>query len=506
MLLTCNRFWWQARFGQIDMLLTACMMVALYAIWRWDESRKYRWLVLLWVGTAAGMLAKGPPALVFPLLTIFFFYRPEPYARRSTHWFLGLLFVLIVTAAWYVPARLAGASSAQEAMESGMAGNLFRNTIGRMFLGVSKAESPWHYLETIPADLAPWTLFLPWALVWTYRHRHDHRGMRLLLAWCLPALVFFSISIGKRAIYILPLFPVFGILLGASIDALLRAPKDRWLPRMAWVWAFVCVVLAIALGVGSTVVQGGEFAVLSTPLRVLLLLGVVMALSCLWTAWRHQGRLLPHTMAAQTLVLLAVAPFVILPAVNTFKGASDFCAPVRALSEAGHPFRLYSVGFTREEYVFYAEKFHEPVFTDIIPLAGLEDADPIEMATLQIKARKLIASSVEEVPVANMEAVTEAERVALRAAIEAAIDETGDKAFALRLFEGALTKALDEFVATFGGPEPAFMFVQDEDWRWMLPLLTTAPSFAILKHEPVGSRYVLLFANAAGAALAAGTP
>jgi hypothetical protein len=258
--------------------------------------------------------------------------------------------------------------------------------------------------------------------------------------------------------------------------------------------------------VGRFVIQDSEFAMLSNALMLLMPLGVLMALSSLWVAIRHQGRWLPQAMAAQTLVLLALVPYLVLPAVNAFKGASDFCAPVRALSEAGLPYRLYSVGFTREEYVFYAEKFHEPVFTDIIPLEGLEDADPIEMAMLQIKARKLIAQSVEDVPVANMESVTEPERAALRAAIEAAIDETGDKAFALRLFEGALTKALDAFIADFSGPEPAFMFVQDEDWRWMLPLLTTAPSFAILKHEPVGSRYVLLFANAAGAALAAGTP
>lgn len=505
-LLTCHRFWWQARVGQIDMLLTACMMVALYAIWRWDETRKYRWLFLLWLGTAAGMLAKGPPALVFPLLTIFFFYRPEPYARRGTHWFLGLLFVCLVAAAWYVPARLAGASTAVEAVESGMAGNLFRNTIGRMFLGVSKAEPPWHYLQTIPEDLAPWTLFLPWALLWTWRHRHDHRGMRLLLAWCIPALIFFSISIGKRSIYILPLFPVFGVLMGASIAALLRAPEGRWLPRMAWIWAALCVLLTAALGAAPAFVQDGPFAVMAWPLQAMAVLGSAMAVSSVWVAWQYRGAYLPHAMAAQMLVLLALVPFLVLPAVNTFKGASDFCAPVRALSEAGLPYRLYSVGFTREEYVFYAEKFHEPVFTDTIPLEGLENADPIEMAILQIKARKLIASSVEDVPVANMAAVTEAERAALRAAIEAAIDETGDKAFALRLFEGALTKALDGFVATFNGPEPAFMFVQDEDWRWMLPLLTTAPSFVILKHEPVGSRYVLLFANAAGAALAAETP
>lgn len=502
-LLTSQRFWWQSRFGQIDMVLTGCMTITLYALWRWDESRKQRWLVLLWLGVAAGMLAKGPPALVFPLLTIFAFYRPEPYARRGTHWVLGVIAACALVALWYVPARLGGAETAQEAVQSGMAGNLFRNTIGRMFLGVSKAEMPWHYLQSIPEDLVPWTIFLPWTLLWTYRNRHDHRGMRFLLSWIIPALIFFSICIGKRSIYILPIFPTLGILMGASVDALLRAPQGRWLPRMAWVWAGICVLLAIAMPIGVYVVRAGEYAVLATPLIWLSVACAGFALSSLWVAWRTGGVRLPHVMAGQMYILFALVPLVLLPAVNTFKGAADFCAPVRRLSDAGEDFRLYSVGFSREEYIYYSRHPHTPMFTDIIPIPGLTDFDPYEMAMQQVKARKVIAGSVQDVPVADMAAVTEVERKNLRDAITSGIEATGKHASELHMFEGALTQALDAYVATFSGPEPAFMFVQDEDWRWMLPLLSTAPRFTILQHTPVGSRYVLLFANEAGAKLAA---
>ena len=53
-LMTNLRFWWQARFGQIDMLLTACMTAGLYALWRFDEERDRRWLFLLYGAVAAG--------------------------------------------------------------------------------------------------------------------------------------------------------------------------------------------------------------------------------------------------------------------------------------------------------------------------------------------------------------------------------------------------------------------------------------------------------------------
>ena len=72
-LITCFRFWYMARRGQIDVLLTATMITALYAFWRWDDERKTAWLALAYTAIGAGMLAKGPPALVFPLLFLFTF-------------------------------------------------------------------------------------------------------------------------------------------------------------------------------------------------------------------------------------------------------------------------------------------------------------------------------------------------------------------------------------------------------------------------------------------------
>lgn len=63
-LITTYQFWWLSHVGQLDMMLTACTMLALYALWRWHESSDGRWFFLFYAGTALGLLVKGPPALV----------------------------------------------------------------------------------------------------------------------------------------------------------------------------------------------------------------------------------------------------------------------------------------------------------------------------------------------------------------------------------------------------------------------------------------------------------
>ena len=245
-LMTCMRVWWNARCGQIDMLLTACTTVACYALCRWDGDRRKAWLLLLYGALTAGMLAKGPPVLVCPFLFLFFFYRRDKAARKATLWPWGLAAAVALTALWYVPARLAAAETGAGAAGAGMADNLFRNTIGRMFLGVSKAQWPWYYLTTVPVDLLPWSLFLPWTLPWAWKRCRTVTGVRFLWYWIVPAFIFFSICVGKRQIYLLPLFPAFAILLAASLEDFVGSLHSAWRSRTGLAWGVALVLAGLA--------------------------------------------------------------------------------------------------------------------------------------------------------------------------------------------------------------------------------------------------------------------
>lgn len=494
-LITCFRFWYMARRGQIDVLLTATLITALYAFWRWDDERKTAWLALAYTAIGAGMLAKGPPALVFPLLFLFTFYWKNPQARKQTHWVIGALLATAMVLLWYIPARIYGAETAVDAVQSGIGENLFRNTIGRFLLGVSKAQPPWYYLETLPVDLLPWTFIAPPVLYWGWKQRKSSRAMWAIFSWLVPALIFFSISIGKRELYLLPLLPVFALLFGAGIDHLRNAGNLKWMQRGGLAWSVVIGLLALA-----------PAALALSPItpqeswRVYLLAAAAGFAGLGGLAWvrARGGRWVPPVMALQTLLVYTTALYTAFPEIDHFKSARPICAPVRALAEAGIDFDLYSVGFSREEYVYYARHFHEPVLTGLI--GEITPDNILEQAKLQREARKTIARAVDEVPVADLGNISPEERQALLDAIETAVAEH-EEADAIRAFEADLQQAIADFFTQLNTPTPAFAFIQEEDWRWLVPLHTGEIPVAIIVDRPVGSRHVLLLANAAAADL-----
>jgi 4-amino-4-deoxy-L-arabinose transferase-like glycosyltransferase len=499
-LATTGLFWWEARSVRTDMLLTACTTAALYTFWRWHETHAGRWLAAFYAAIAAALLAKGPPGLVFPLLLIAAFHWGQREERRRMHWVAGVLMAAVPVLVWFVLASRNAPAAGLEAEQVAMGENLFRQTIGRFVLGVSKAQPPWYFLEVLPVDLLPWTIFLPWTVLWTWRRRHDGPAMRLLLSWTLPALVFFSISIGKRAVYILPLYPAFAILFARSILDLAASERVRWRCYTALAWAVLLLVVAAA----PVAVRFSEYRDTWHPgFLGLTLVAVILAVDALRRA-RQGAERLHAAVAAGIGLVLVVASMIALPAVNVHKSAREFTAPLRALSREGVDYRLYSLGFSREEYVFYAERFHEPVLTDLLPLELAEPMDLRAMADLQRRVKKGMVEVVKDVPVADWRAVTPEEVNALRAALERGVAEAEVDPKSAEAFEKALAESVERFRAEFEPGGPAFFFVQEEDWRWLLAVDPQLRELAVMQLQDVGSRSVLLVANDAGAALLAG--
>ena len=493
---TMQRFWWQARFGQIDMLLTACLTLALYVFLRWHEERRYRWLVVFYLALTAALYAKGPGVLVFPALFLLVFYWRQWRALIRAQVIPGFLAVGLLMALWVVPSRWAAAPETQAAVTDAVASNLFRQTIGRFLLGVSHAQPPWYYLETLPVDWLPWALFLPWTLPWVWQRRKSGYPMRFLLCWIVPAFVFFSIAAGKRGVYLLPLFPAFAILFAASILELAEAPRRTWRRRTAYVWSGMLIILAVApLGLRFT-----EYAESWRPgLWIFVAVGLLLAASALIAARRTHLHRLHEIVALHFAVLAVLCAYLIFPVINDFKSVRSFCTPVRRLVEAGESFELYSFGFTREEYIFYAQRFHTPVLVE-----PPDDADPalLERAALMAGLREGIAAAVAEVPVADIESPAPEEIAALRQAVDAAFEQHNISGELRTKFEELLAKEVDPFLAHFASEEPVLVFVQEADWRWVVALFERSRQGTLLRDRQVGSREVLLAANPAAAKLA----
>lgn len=118
------------------------------------------------------------------------------------------------------------------------------NLIGRFFGGTAHARPLYYYLGQLPLDFLPWTLLLPFGLVWIVQRARPSRAgdptrgavtaaaARFLLVWISVPLLFFSLSAGKRGLYLLPVFPALAMV--AAIGAVRLVPKRAGPEAGAW--------------------------------------------------------------------------------------------------------------------------------------------------------------------------------------------------------------------------------------------------------------------------------
>jgi len=256
-LLTSWEFPYLARRVQFDVLLTFFELAALASFWWLDRgigSRRLHQLVLhLSLGLA--VLTKGPVGFLIPVLTIVAFLLWERRTRDLRKGFplWGLVLSLGPGLAWIVAASsLAPPGFAAKAVG--------QNVFMRYFAGSSHVQPFWYYLWAFPTAFLPWTIAWP-VVAWMGRRavftaepdESARRAWRFLLAGVATSLVFFSISSGKRGLYLLPIFPATALL---TADALLRwlAGRAR-LPRAFGVGTVL--VLALLLAVGAESIAAG---------------------------------------------------------------------------------------------------------------------------------------------------------------------------------------------------------------------------------------------------------
>lgn len=493
-LITNHRIWWQARFGQIDMLLTAFVTLAILCFWQWHRFREHRWLVGFYLAMAAAALTKGPPGLVFPLFLAIAFYWRQKEERKKLHLVLGMALVLIIAAAWMVPARMAITVESGVSAGDGIAANMFRQTIGRFFLGISHAQWPWFYLTQLPTELVPWSLFIPWTAYWVWTRRKESAEMRFLLCWIVPAFIFFSICIGKRTVYLLPLYPALAILIARSVLDLMAGDHVTWRRRTAAIWGAGLVLTAfVPLALPYTkYAESWHLSLISVSIAA-----GACGLQAFYSAFRTEGKTLARDMAIHFSVIALLCSVFLFPAIDPYKSARGYCAPLSTLADKQVEYDLYSLGFSKEEYIYYARHFHEPLLCDLLAIDEMKDLPDYEQARIQSKIKRSIQKAVAKVPVASFDQVSDAELAALKAAVEGTVSSEEGKQNYLPSYEKAIAQQLDRLFASMAGDHPAFVMVLEEDWRWILALKPDARSCAILHTNNVGSREVLLLANPA---------
>jgi 4-amino-4-deoxy-L-arabinose transferase-like glycosyltransferase len=215
LVLATSHGWWRAAtLVQVDMTLAFCQVAALlvfFFLYR-EKSGDLAKALALALLLALATLAKGPLGIGLPCLVFLAFLLLERDFSfiKKLHPFAGALVFLAVAGSWYVLAT----------WQSGEA-FLHRQIVNENLLtaaGVKGHYQPaYYFIPIFFLNMAPWSFFFPALAVFLYqeRRRLAEHGLRYLLVWFVTVFIFFSVALGKRGIYILPLYPAAALLFGA---------------------------------------------------------------------------------------------------------------------------------------------------------------------------------------------------------------------------------------------------------------------------------------------------
>lgn len=329
-------FLWQAQFGQIDMLVIALVTAQIALGVAAAEGAVRLWVSgagLALLGTL-GILAKGPVGCVPPWLVLlaWFAVRKDWQGLKRTGLLWAIPGVAALAGLWLLSIGLAAGWDYPQAL-------LFKQTVQR-YLEPWHHKAPWYYyLGVFWVQGLPWSLLVVPMAAQLVRKRGWREPAALLpLLWIAVYLLFFSVSEGKRSVYILPLYPALALLVAHGV---LRWQSGAWKLRgfqgviLFLAGLFTALLVAVLL---KPPAQALPFVALVLPgCGALVMAGVVAAVF----AWRSR---VTASVSAFSLGTLAFFLFTGLPVVkklDAVKTPRPFARAAKPHIAAGIPLGVF---------------------------------------------------------------------------------------------------------------------------------------------------------------------
>jgi 4-amino-4-deoxy-L-arabinose transferase-like glycosyltransferase len=196
--------------GNIDTTLTFFTTLSLFLFIRWALEGRVIYLFFAYVACGLGILTKGPVALVLPWLA-YVVWEISKLFRREKASFLYLLWgpfvALAVAAVWVIPACIAGGEEYTRII-------LLKQQVGRAIQAYVHRRPWYEYLLVFPPNALPWCVVLVGAIPELKNIIKGKNRLILFYAiWFCAIFIFFSLVSSKRERYLLPIYPVFSLLL-----------------------------------------------------------------------------------------------------------------------------------------------------------------------------------------------------------------------------------------------------------------------------------------------------
>lgn len=258
-------FFGGAQFANLDMLVAACISVAVLlgatAALRLIDAKPYRSALAGAYGAAAlGVLAKGLIGLVIPALVLTVWLGLTGHRRTILRlcWFPGIAMFLVMTAPWFVAAQL----EHPEFLHYFFVVQQFQRFTGT---GFNNVEPFWFYVPVLLILVLPWSIWLlPILLRWRPVSPPRSAALSLMWTWLAVVLVFFSIPQSKLVGYVLPALPPVAVLVAIVASPML--PASQAARRLWWVSVGLAACVCVAGVIGVTLTHPKSSRGLATQL------------------------------------------------------------------------------------------------------------------------------------------------------------------------------------------------------------------------------------------------
>ncbi|MFQ5768864.1 MAG: ArnT family glycosyltransferase, partial [Acidobacteriota bacterium] len=341
-LATCWKIPLQARTGQIDMLLVFLVTLGIYFWTRAEWEERGGFSLLFFAAAGLATLAKGPVGLLPPLLSIlaFLIVTRSPGGLRRLRPVRGLILWAAVVSAWLIPAGLHGGPAYLQQI-------LFRQNVTRYMHPWGHQQPFYYFLPVVLADFFPWSFLLP-AAAWSALSGSGGKQRRaplFMVCWVVVTLLFFSVSGGKRTVYILTMYPGMALLLGCGLDRL-ASQKGRRSRGLALSLLLVSGLAGAAAGLLPVLAAGRSFLRPLPPdyLRdvSLVLAGLSLAAAgSAWLAWKGRVRRAAVLMAIGAGAAALAASLWLLPPFDHLKSARPLARQFLSRSAKTDSYAMY---------------------------------------------------------------------------------------------------------------------------------------------------------------------
>lgn len=335
------------------------------------------WLYAFYLLAGVGLLAKGPVGLLLPGMVIFCFLairkRWDFMSRLCFH--RGMVVTLLIGISWYGLALLKGG-------DEFFSRQVIHENLARFFVygeGGSGHQKPfYYYFPYLMLEGLPWSLFLPFVVVdWFKTKSYAQDPSLFLMLWAGLIFFFFSISAGKRSVYILPLYVPLSLLTGMWLEQV-QGNRTReaglravgWFSLLIGLMIFVPVVVFMAgkdlswlLSYMEVMMRPEDQASLSIVQDVLNRAGwffqpLLFLSSLLWVITAVSLFARKHRRAAGCLVILSLllgmaVQGAVMPSIAESRSYQPFMAEVNRRVVRGGSLAIYGEGWDYNSVIFY---------------------------------------------------------------------------------------------------------------------------------------------------------